>query len=76
VQLINFRSFRLRVEESKDPTVAAELLSTVLGLPMGEVRTALSRLPHALLPEVGDTRARWLAAELRARGTRVTLVSP
>ena len=75
VQLINFRSFRLTVEDSKDPAAAGELLSTALGLPAGDVRTSLSRLPHTFLPAVGDTRARWLVAELRTRGTRATLVS-
>lgn len=75
VQLINFRSFRLTVEDSKEPAVAADLLSTALGLPANEARTALSRLPHTFQPAVGDTRARWLVAELRARGTRTSLVS-
>ncbi|WP_404372310.1 hypothetical protein ACIHQR_16150 [Corallococcus coralloides] len=75
VQLINFRSFRLTVEDSKDPAVAAELLSSGLGLQANEARTALSRLPHTFQATVGDTRARWLVAELRARGTRTSLVS-
>ncbi|MGE6762262.1 hypothetical protein ACQKGO_29910 [Corallococcus interemptor] len=74
VQLINFRSFRLTVEDSKDAAVAAELLSPALGLPASETRTALSRLPHTFPHAVGDTRARWLVAELRARGTRTSLV--
>jgi hypothetical protein len=76
VQLVSFRSFRLRVDESKDPGGAGELLGAALGLPASDVRTALSRLPHTFAPPVGDTRARWLVAELRSRGTRAALVEP
>ncbi|MFY0572636.1 hypothetical protein ACN28E_53640 [Archangium lansingense] len=75
-QLIAFRSFRLTVEELRDTPVATELLSSALGLPAAEVRTSLARLPHTFAPPLGDTRARWLVAELRARGARVTLEAP
>ncbi|MBZ4421723.1 hypothetical protein [Myxococcus sp. RHSTA-1-4] len=76
VQLVSFRSFRLRVDETKDPGGTSELLSAALNLPASDVRTALSRLPHTFTPPVGDTRARWLVAELRSRGTRASLVEP
>lgn len=76
VQLVSFRSFRLRVDEAKEPGGAGELLSAALGLPVADVRSALSRLPHTFTPPVGDTRARWLVAELRSRGTKVSLVEP
>lgn len=72
-QLIAFRSFRLTVEALRDSAATTELLAPVLGLPAAEVRTALSRLPHTFAPPLGDIRARWLVAELRARGARATL---
>lgn len=75
-QLVSFRSFRLRVEEAREAAPVGELLSAVLGMPAGEVRTALSRLPHTFASPLGDTRARWLLAELRARGARASLEAP
>ncbi|WP_160174470.1 hypothetical protein [Archangium violaceum] len=72
-QLIVFRSFRLKVEELRDAPAVTELLGSALGLPAAEVRTSLARLPHTFVPPLGDTRARWLVAELRARGVRASL---
>jgi hypothetical protein len=75
-QLISFRSLLIKVEQAPDTAAVSELLASVLGLPGGEVRTALARLPHTFTQPLGDTRARWLLAELRSRGARASLESP
>jgi hypothetical protein len=75
-QLVSFRSFLIKVEEAQDTAALGELLAGVLGIPVGEVRTCLSRLPHTFAQPLGDTRARWLLAELRARGARASLEAP
>lgn len=74
--LISFRSLLLKLEHAPDPAAVGELLASVLGVPAGEVRTALSRLPHTFSTPLGDTRARWLLAELRTHGARASLESP
>ncbi len=69
-ELVTFRSFAPVVTALGDVDATAELLASIAELP--DARARLDRLPAAL-PPLGDLRARWLQAEVKRLGGRVSL---